>query len=151
MRGKVLSYDDYTGSGLISGDDGVRYTFTRGALMGGAREAFPGAQVDFEIGDGVATNIYVTSGASLNLSGDKNRIVAALLAFVLGGIGIHKFYLGKTTAGVLMLLGGTVGWITFGFVPALVYLIAFIEFIIYLLKTDGDFHRDYVVGNKSWF
>lgn len=151
MRGKVLSYDDYTGSGLISGDDGVRYTFTRGALMGGAREAFPGAQVDFEIADGVATNIYVTSGASLNLSGDKNRIVAALLAFVLGGIGIHKFYLGKTTAGVLMLLGGTVGWITFGFVPALVYLIAFIEFIIYLLKTDGDFHRDYVVGNKSWF
>ena len=151
MRGKVLSYDDYTGSGLISGDDGVRYTFTRGGLMGGAREAFPGAQVDFEIGDGVATNIYVTSGASLNLSGDKNRIVAAILAFVLGGIGIHKFYLGKTTAGVLMLLGGTVGWITFGFVPALVYLIAFIEFIIYLLKTDGDFHRDYVVGNKSWF
>lgn len=151
MRGKVLSYDDYTGSGLISGDDGVRYTFTRGALMGGAREAFPGAQVDFEIADGVATNIYVTSGASLNLSGDKNRIVAALLAFVLGGIGIHKFYLGKTTAGVLMLLGGTVGWITFGFVPALVYLIAFIEFIIYLLKTDGDFHRDYVAGNKSWF
>ena len=151
MRGKVLSYDDYTGSGLISGDDGARYTFTRGSLMGGAREAFPGAQVDFEIADGVATNIYVTSGASLNLSGDKNRIVAALLAFVLGGIGIHKFYLGKTTAGVLMLLGGTVGWITFGFVPALVYLIAFIEFIIYLLKTDGDFHRDYVVGNKSWF
>ena len=151
MRGKVLSYDDYTGSGLISGDDGVRYTFTRGALMGGAREAFPGAQVDFEIADGVATNIYITSGAALNLSGDKNRIVAAILAFVLGGIGIHKFYLGKTTAGVLMLLGGTVGWITFGFVPALVYLIAFIEFIIYLLKTDGDFHRDYVAGNKSWF
>ena len=35
----------------------------------------------------------------MNLSGDKNRIVAALLDFVLGGIGIHKFYLGKTTAG----------------------------------------------------
>ena len=151
MRGKVLSYDDYTGSGLISGDDGVRYTFTRGALMGGAREAFPGAQVDFEIGDGVATNIYITSGAALNLSGDKNRIVAALLALFLGWLGIHKFYLGKTTAGVLMLLGGTVGWITFGFVPALVYLIAFIEFIIYLVKSDGEFHRDYVAGNKSWF
>lgn len=151
MRGKVLSYDDYTGSGLISGDDGVRYTFTRGGLMGGAREAFPGSTVDFEIANGTAANIYIIGGAPLNLSGDKNRIVAALLALVLGGIGIHKFYLGKTTAGVLMLLGGTIGWITFGFVPALVYLIAFIEFIIYLLKTDGDFHRDYVAGNKSWF
>ena len=151
MRGKVLSYDDYTGSGLISGDDGVRYTFTRGGLMGGAREAFAGQQVDFEIVDSVATNIYITSAAPLNLSGDKNRIVAAILALVLGGIGIHKFYLGKTTAGVLMLLGGTVGWITFGFVPALVYLIAFIEFIIYLTKSDQQFYQDYVAGDRSWF
>jgi hypothetical protein len=119
MRGKVLSYDDYIGSGLISGDDGVRYTFTRGGLMGGAREAFAGQQVDFEVADAVATNIYITSGAPLSLSGDKNKIVAALLAFVLGWLGIHKFYLGKTTAGVLMLLGGTIGWITFGFVPPL--------------------------------
>ena len=118
MRGKVLSYDDYTGSGLISGDDGVRYTFTRGGLMGGAREAFAGQQVDFEIADSVATNIYIISAAPLNLSGDKNRIVAAILALVLGGVGIHKFYLGKTTAGVLMLLGGTVGWITFSMISS---------------------------------
>jgi cold shock CspA family protein len=126
MRGKVLSYDDYTGSGLISGDDGVRYTFTRGGLMGGAREAFAGQQVDFEIADGVASNIYITSGAPLNLSGDKNKIVAALLAFFLG-------------------------WITFGIIPFIVGVIAFIEFIIYLVKPDADFHRDYVAGNKSWF
>ncbi|MCS6625128.1 TM2 domain-containing protein [Roseibacterium beibuensis] len=151
MRGKVLSYDDYTAAGLISGDDGARYTFTRGGLMGDARTVTAGADVDFEVSDGVATNIYVTNANSSVLSGDKNKIVAALLAFFLGWIGIHKFYLGKTTAGVLMLLGGTVGWITFGIIPFIVGVIAFVEFIIYLVKPDGEFHRDYVVGNKSWF
>ena len=34
----------------------------------------------------------------------KNKIVAALLAFFLGTLGIHKFYLGKTTAGIIMLV-----------------------------------------------
>lgn len=151
MRGKILSYDDYTGSGLISGDDGGRYTFTRGGLMGGARDVLPGAEVDFEVADGVATNLYVTGGGSSAMSGDKNKIVAALLAFFLGGIGIHKFYLGKTTAGVIMLLCGTIGWITLGILPGIIWIIAFIEFIIYLVKSDAEFNRDYVAGNKSWF
>ena len=103
MRGKVLSFDDHTASGLISGDDGVRYAFTRGGLMG-VRDVMPGAEVDFEVADNVATNIYVTSSGASVLSGDKNKIVAALLAFFLGWLGIHKFYLGKTTAGIIMAL-----------------------------------------------
>jgi len=150
MRGKILSYDDYTGSGLISGDDGGRYTFTRGSLMGEARDVPTGADVDFEVTDNVATNIYVTAGSRVASSSDKNKIVAALLAFFLGTLGIHKFYLGKTTAGIIMLVCGTVGWLLI--LPGLIMaVIAFIEFIIYLIKSDEDFHRDYVVGNKSWF
>jgi TM2 domain-containing membrane protein YozV len=150
MRGKILSYDDYTGSGLISGDDGGRYTFTRGSLMGEARDVPAGADVDFEVTDSVATNIYVTAGSRVASSSDKNKIVAALLAFFLGTLGVHKFYLGKTTAGIIMLVCGTIGWLLI--LPGLISaLIAFIEFIIYLIKSDEDFHRDYVVGNKSWF
>lgn len=150
MRGKILSFDDYAGSGLISGDDGGRYTFTRGGLMGEANASLAGSDVDFEVTDGVATNIYVTSSSRVASSSDKNKIVAALLAFFLGTIGIHKFYLGKTTAGIIMLVCGTVGWLLV--LPGLISaLIAFIEFIIYLVKSDEEFHRDYVVGNKSWF
>ncbi|NBB51883.1 NINE protein [Rhizobium sp. CRIBSB] len=149
MRGKVLSYDDYTGSGLISGDDGARYAFTRGALMAGEREVSSGADVDFEVSDNVATNVYVTSRGR-SAGGDKSKLAAALLALFVGTLGIHKFYLGRTTAGIIMLLCGTIGWLLI--LPGLAMaLIAFIEFIIYLVKSDDDFHRDYVVGNKSWF
>ena len=84
------------------------------------------------------------------MSGDKNKIVAALLALFLGGLGIHKFYLGKTTAGIIMLLCGTIGW--FLVLPGVVNtIIAFIEFIIYLVISDEDFERKYVQGNQSWF
>ncbi|MDB9505721.1 TM2 domain-containing protein [Microcystis aeruginosa CS-338/01] len=34
----------------------------------------------------------------------RNRTIAALLAFFLGYLGIHKFYLGENLAGILYLL-----------------------------------------------
>jgi len=106
--------------------------------------------VDFEAEKDTATNIYAIAGQSM-LSGDKNKIVAALLAFFLGMLGIHKFYLGKNTAGIIMLLCGTVGWILFAIPPLVIGVIAFIEFIVYILKTDQEFHEQYVVGDKAWF
>ncbi len=145
MRGKVLAYDDLGGSGLISGDDGLRYAFARGALLGGMRTVTAGADVDFQVEDGKAVNIYVVA-----FGAEKNRIVALVLAFFLGHWGIHKFYLGKTNAGVVMLLLGTVGWILI--LPAILnWIIAFIEFIIYLTKSDQQFYQDYVAGDRSWF
>lgn len=71
---------------------------------------------------------------TLPVQGNKNRIAAALLAFFLGGFGVHKFYLGKIGQGFLYLI------FFWTFIPAIV---AFIEFIIYLCDSDENFSRKY--------
>ncbi len=67
-------------------------------------------------------------------SRDRNRVVAALLAILLGGIGIHKFYLGSTGWGIVYLL------FFWTLIPAFV---ALIEGIIYLTMTDEAFQEKY--------
>lgn len=66
--------------------------------------------------------------------GTKSRIAAALLALFLGGIGVHKFYLGQVGWGFVYLL------FCWTFVPAVV---AFVEFIIYLTMSDAAFAAKY--------
>jgi TM2 domain-containing membrane protein YozV len=60
----------------------------------------------------------------------KSRIVAGVLALLVGGIGVHKFYLGKVGLGILYIL------FVWTFIPA---IIAFIEGIIYLVQDDKTF------------
>ncbi len=38
------------------------------------------------------------------LIGNKSQLVALLLCFFLGGLGIHRFYLGYTGIGIIQLL-----------------------------------------------
>lgn len=149
MRGRVLGYDQATGYGAITGEDGQRYQFVPADWKHPAAP-ISGQLVDFVGDDGQASAIYTLAQPS-PLSGDRNRIVAALLAFFLGGLGVHKFYLGKNTAGIIMLLCTLFGIILL-FLPTIVMgFIAFVEFIIYLVTSDEDFHQRYVVGDKQWF
>ena len=71
------------------------------------------------------------------------KIPAAILAILLGTFGIHKFFLGKTTAGLIQL---ALGVLCFGIGG----LIGIAEGIIYLLKSDSEFDREYVLGGKDW-
>ncbi|HJZ54451.1 MAG TPA: NINE protein [Gemmataceae bacterium] len=74
----------------------------------------------------------------------SKRIVAGILGILLGGLGIHKFYLGYTTPGIIQLV---LGLVTCGAAG----IIGLIEGIIYLTKSDADFVQTYQVGKKEWF
>lgn len=150
MRGRVLGWDNTVSQGQISGEDGQRYTFARPDW----RESYwpaRGQVVDFEAVTDRAGNIYVLHSPGAGAAvGSKDKVAAALLAFFLGCFGAHKFYLNKTGAAVTMLLCGTIGWLLV--LPGLIIaIIAFIEFIIYLVIDDAEFQRRYVQGNQSWF
>lgn len=73
---------------------------------------------------------------------ENKKIVSGIFAILLGSLGIHKFYLGYITEGVIQLVLGLVG---------IGGLIGVIEGIIYLTKTDEDFYQKYQVGKKGWF
>lgn len=96
---------------------------------------------------GFKMGIASTSGA-VPVSYEKNRLVAVFLAFFLGYLGIHKFYLGYTTQGVIMLF---VSVLTFGFGLIIMAVISLVEFGIYLSKSDEEFDLIYVRGKKGWF
>lgn len=76
----------------------------------------------------------------------KSKVAAGLLALLLGGLGVHKFYLGRVGAGIvhiilsITVIGIPVNWI-----------ICLIEAILYFTKSDAEFHQTYVVNRKSFF
>lgn len=157
MRGQVLGVDRNSGEGQIAGDDGQRYTFVREDWSDQHGPA-AGTTVDFAAEGSRALRIFRVPAAreptlaALQRDGamPKSKIAAALLALFLGMFGVHKFYLGKTSAGIIMLLCGTIGWLLV--LPGLfVWLASLIEFVIYLTKSDAEFERDYVYGDRSWF
>ena len=95
---------------------------------------------------------YTQPGFSQPPMDSKSKIAAGLLAIFLGSLGIHKFYLGYSGAGIVMLLVTLLASIvTLGLAAAIMSLIALIEGIIYLTKTDEQFYYTYVAGKKSWF
>ena len=139
MKGQILDFSIQTNTGYISGDDGKRYHFS-GQEWKDNKAPSKGMNVDFDVNDNnEAIAIFVLASnknpiTNLQQTGNKSRIVAAILAFFLGGLGIHKFYLGQIGWGIIYLI------FCWTFIPSIV---AFIEFIIYLCTSDEDFARKY--------
>jgi TM2 domain-containing membrane protein YozV len=67
---------------------------------------------------------------NLQFAPRKSRVTAGVLALLLGGLGVHKFYLNKIGLGFLYLI------FVWTAIPAIV---AFVEGIIYLTQDDRTF------------
>lgn len=109
--------------------------------------------VDFDPQGTEAFDIYVDATA-VPKERTKSRIAAGLFAILLGGLGIHKFYLGYTGPGLVYLLTNTIGWavtVFLGGIPNMILaVISFVEGVLYLTKTDDEFEETYVKNRKSW-
>jgi len=79
---------------------------------------------------------------------NRLKILAGVLALVVGPFGIHKFVLGCTGAGLVMLLASI---LSLGLLAGPMAIIAMIEGIIYLTRSDRMFLESYVLQKRSWF
>ena len=75
---------------------------------------------------------------------ENKKVLAGVLALLLGYLGIHKFILGYTKEGIIQIV---ITLVSFG----LAGIIPFVEGIIYLTKSDEEFYNTYQVGRKGWF
>ncbi len=75
-----------------------------------------------------------TPGYAPTTPARRDKTTAAILAFFLGGIGAHKFYLGESNIGIFYLI------FFWTFIPA---IIAIIDFIVLLGMNHDEFNRKY--------
>lgn len=85
-------------------------------------------------------------GAPMYTGPQKSKLAAALLAFFLGALGIHNFYLGYTGKAVCQLVLTIFGYLTAIFAIGFLFIFAvgiwaFIEFIMILIG-GGKYDRD---------
>ncbi len=75
----------------------------------------------------------------------KSRVAAALLAFLFGAFGAHKFYLGEKSTGIVYFLMTFLSCGVVSFIPA---VISVIEAIIYLTMSDEAFEDKFHVSTR---
>ena len=145
MRGQVLGVDTRTGDGIVAGEDGQRYAF-RPVDWASRGEPAIGLYVDFEAEGSRALSIFPVPTARPapdpvprpSLHSDRNKYVAAVIAFFLGYLGIHRFYLGRTGSGIAMLV---LTCTVIGLIVSVPW--AFIDIIRYLMMSDREFAERY--------
>ena len=76
----------------------------------------------------------------------RSRGIAGLLAILVGAIGVHYFYIGKTGAGVVFLLATL---LTCGFLGVVTEIVSLIQGILFFTSTQEEFESRWVNSPSS--
>ena len=71
----------------------------------------------------------------------KDKLTTTLLALFLGTLGIHRFYLGQVLYGICYVILAATGIST---------IIAFIDFIMFLIMDKKEFDKKYNSNGGLW-
>ncbi len=101
-------------------------------------------------------NEFTESAKEAFQGGENKKLLAGILAIILGSLGVHKFILGYQKEGFILLGASIVGYATLCLFVGIFILMAtgivgLIEGIIYLTKSDEEFYNTYQAGQKPWF
>ena len=77
----------------------------------------------------------------------KSRGVAGLLAILMGWCGLHYFYLGKTSAGVLFLL---IAILSCGILATVTTIISIIQGVLFFTSTQQEFEQKWVYSPSNF-
>lgn len=91
-----------------------------------------------------------------NAGSENKKLLAGILAIILGSLGVHKFILGYQKEGFILLGVSITAYVLSCFAIGLLFVwipsvIGIIEGVIYLTKSDEEFYNTYQVGQKPWF
>jgi len=89
----------------------------------------------------------MVDNAFANGPSGRSRGVAALLALFLGTFGIHYFYLGKNTGGVVFLL---LSLLTCGIASVVIGILCIISCVRMFTMTTPQFEQEYVYTKKNF-
>jgi TM2 domain-containing membrane protein YozV len=90
--------------------------------------------------------------ANFNTTQPTKQLIAGYCGIICGGFGVHKFVLGYTPEGCIMLIIALVGgYFTYGISLLIMQLVGLIEGMIYLNKNSEDFVNTYFVNKQGWF
>ena len=76
----------------------------------------------------------------------KSRGIAGLLALLMGALGLHYFYIGKTNAGILFLIATLV---TCGALGVITQIISVIQAVLFFTCTQQEFEQRWVYSPSN--